>query len=360
MTIRQILAWADEHRRLTGRWPRIDSEPKALPIGETWCAVNSALGKGERGLPGGSSLARLLAEHRELRGPLTPERILAWADAHHAKTGRWPTRASGRVRGVEGETWQAIDFALLQGRRGLPGGSSLPRLLAESRPVRNVHTLPRLTIEQVLAWADAYHARTGRWPRAQSGRVGDAPGETWSGVDSALFQRLRGLPGGMTLAQLLAERRGAPAIQTSRPLTVDQILAWADAHRAATGRWPVEDSGPVSGAPGESWKAISLALANGYRGLPPGSSLARMLAERRGARNRKGLPRLTIEQILAWAEAYRSATGRWPSSESGPVAGAPAPGETWARINQALWKGHRGLPGGLTLARVLRPVRPRG
>src|SRR5215470_18089384 len=72
MTIRQILAWADEHRRLTGRWPRIDSEPKGLPIGETWCAVNSALSKGERGLPGGSSLARLLAEHRDLRGPLTP------------------------------------------------------------------------------------------------------------------------------------------------------------------------------------------------------------------------------------------------------------------------------------------------
>jgi hypothetical protein len=163
----------------------------------------------------------------------------------------------------------------------------------------------------------------------------------------------------MTLAQLLAERRGAPPIQTSRPLTVEQILAWADAHRAATGRWPVEESGPVSGAPGESWGGISLALANGYRGLPPGSSLARLLAERRGVRNPKGLPRLTIEQIRAWAEAYRSATGRWPSSGSDPVASAPAPGETWARINQALWRGHRGLPGGLTLARVLRPVRPR-
>jgi len=290
MTIPEILAWADEHRRLTGRWPRSDSAPKGLPIGETWFAIQSALSQGQRGLEGGSSLPRLLAEHRGLRGPLTPERILAWADAHHAATGRWPTRTSGRVRGVERENWAAIDLALLKGRRGLPEGSSLPRLLAESRPVRNVHTLPRLTIEQVVAWADAYHAKTGRWPRAGSGRVDGAPGETWSAVESALYQGLRDLPGGMTLAQLLAERRGAPAFQTSRPLTVDQILAWADAHHAATGGWPVEESGPASGASGDTWKGISAALAKGHRGLPAGSSLARLLAERRGAPKPKRYP----------------------------------------------------------------------
>src|SRR5258708_4296695 len=39
----------------------------------------------------------------------------------------------------------------------------------------------------------------------------------------------------------------------------------------------------------------------------------------------KGLPRLTIKQIRAWARAYRSATGRWPTPQSGPVALAPAP-----------------------------------
>jgi hypothetical protein len=267
MTIEQILAWVDEHRRLTGRWPQIASEPKGLPIGETWSAVQSALFKGLRGLPGGSSLARLLAEHRELRGPLTPERILAWADAHHAATGRWPTRTSGPVRGAEGENWQAIDFALLEGWRGLPGGSSLAKLLAEARPVRNIHTLPRLIIDRILAWADAYRAKTGRWPRGPSGRIADAPGETWSAVDSALFQGLRGLPGGMTLAQLLAERRGAPWIQTSRPLTVDRILAWADAHRAATGRWPGDRPKSHNS---RGWQLDTLHPAR--RPIPPGFS----------------------------------------------------------------------------------------
>jgi hypothetical protein len=116
----------------------------------------------------------------------------------------------------------------------------------------------------------------------------------------------------------------------------------------------------VTGAPGESWNAISVALAKGLRGLPAGSSLARLLAERRGARNRKGLPRLTIEQIRTWADGHRAATGHWPSAQSGPVAGAPAPGETWAAIYHALRNGDRGLPGGLSLAQLLRPAGPDG
>ena len=31
---------------------------------------------------------------------LTVEQILAWADAHHAAKGNWPTHDSGRVRGA--------------------------------------------------------------------------------------------------------------------------------------------------------------------------------------------------------------------------------------------------------------------
>ena len=68
MTIREILEWADEHRRLTGRWPRNRSEPKGLPTGLTWSVIHSALAQGLRGLEGGSSLAQLLAEHRGCGG----------------------------------------------------------------------------------------------------------------------------------------------------------------------------------------------------------------------------------------------------------------------------------------------------
>jgi hypothetical protein len=70
-------------------------------------------------------------------------------------------------------------------------------------------TRPPLTVEQVLAWADAYRARTGRWPAAGSGPVPKAPGETWAGIDQALRGGGRGLPGGYSLARLLALLRDA-------------------------------------------------------------------------------------------------------------------------------------------------------
>ncbi len=258
------------------------------------------------------------------------------------------------------ETWPSIDDALRDGRRGLPGGTTLAQLLAEHRRAPNIYTEPPLTAEQILAWAEAHLAATGRWPSSQSGPVLHADGEHWASIDTALREGYRSLPGGQSLGRLIREHGGPDVYRTRPELTIEQILAWADAHREATGEWPVEDSGPIRSADGENWKAISGALAKGSRGLPGGSSLARLLAEHRGARNPKDLPRLTVEQILAWADAHREATGRWPTSLSGPVAEGSE--ETWATVNQALSGGYRGLPGGSSLARLLaehRPVRPR-
>jgi hypothetical protein len=67
------------------------------------------------------------------RPPLTVAEVLAWADAHRAHTGAWPGTAGGPVLACPGVTWRQIDNALRLGLRGLPGGSSLPRLLERAR-----------------------------------------------------------------------------------------------------------------------------------------------------------------------------------------------------------------------------------
>jgi hypothetical protein len=69
---------------------------------------------------------------------------------------------------------------------------------------------PRLTVEQILTWADAYHRRTGRWPRTTSGPVPEAPGENWNAISAALRQARRGLARFSTLARLLERERGVP------------------------------------------------------------------------------------------------------------------------------------------------------
>ncbi|OWK35645.1 hypothetical protein [Fimbriiglobus ruber] len=356
LTREQILVWADAHHARAGDWPAKTSGPIPDAPGETWAAVDAALATGCRGLTGGETLPRLLAEYRGVRNHmaldrLTPAQILVWADAHHARAGDWPTRVAGPIPDAPGETWAAVDAALANGRRGLPGGESLARLFAEHRGRRNRVGCPRLTPDQILAWADAHHARTGDWPARTSGPIPEAPGETWLTVDRALYTGSRGLLGDSSLTQLLAERRGIRNPKALPPFTHEQILAWADAHHARTGRWPVRTSGPIPDAPGETWLTVDAALAMGRRGLPGGESLARLLARHRGRRNHMDCPGLTPDQILAWAAAHRTRTGHWPKHDSGAI--LDAPGETWSAVNTALSAGLRGLAGGTSLAKLL-------
>lgn len=72
-------------------------------------------------------------ERAARRPPLTIEQILDWADAHHQRTGQWPSTMSGPVHDAPGEKWENINMALTKGLRGLPGGSSLAKLIKQYR-----------------------------------------------------------------------------------------------------------------------------------------------------------------------------------------------------------------------------------
>ena len=90
----------------------------------------------------------------------------------------------------------------------------IPRLITRDfaqafyiRTVNKTTQPPPLTIQQILEWADEHHERTGEWPKQNSGPVRALKGETWGGVEGALFRQTRGLPGGSSIAKLLAEHR---------------------------------------------------------------------------------------------------------------------------------------------------------
>jgi len=142
-----------------------------------------------------------------------------------------------------------------------------------------------LTIEQILAWADVHHARTGHWPHAHAGMVQDALAETWAKIDKALNRGQRGLPPCESLAQLLARHRHVRNKQRLPRLNVKKVLAWADDHFRRTGKWPGQSSGPVAAAQGEKWANIDQALKKGLRGFRGGSSLALLLDKYRRCRS---------------------------------------------------------------------------
>jgi hypothetical protein len=351
LTHGEILGWADAFHMRRGRWPKED-DGTVLNQGITWIALSLALKRGYHSLPGGTTLAELLRVHRGKRKvgnlpSLKVTEILRWADDHHSRTGCWPNAESGEIPDTLQETWLSVEESLRNGTRGL-SVSSLAQLLQAHRGVRNPQGQPSLTHEQILEWADAHFARTGSWPSQRDGQiVGD---ETWGRVNEALLIGYRGLEPGWSLARLFAEHRGVRNRGDVPRLTPAMILRWADAHHTKTGKWPVRASGTVESAPGETWLGIHKALQNGGRGLPGDDSLPCFLARHRGKRHREQLPPLKVEQIRKWIVAYRRRTGKWPGMRSGAI--PESPGDTWSGVARSLWRGKRGLPAGLTIARV--------
>jgi hypothetical protein len=295
---------------------------------------------------------KLPIQARAPKPPHTVTQILRWCDEFHKAHGRWPTSDDGTVAGTPEESWQAIDAALARGNRGLPGGTTLAKLLLERRDRPHWHLPPDLTITQVLRLADAHFRRTAAWPTSHdTAPIPKAPsGLTWAAVETALNRGTRGLPGGTSLANFL-EKHGRSRNRIGVPhFTEEDILKWADEHHKRTGAWPKTDDGLIWGTK-ETWSAVETALFKGQRGWPGGDTLAKLLARRRGVRNRGDLPRLTVRQVKAWALAHKARTGNWPQGHDGAI--PEAPGETWMSVQRALQSGGRGFPGGDSLARLL-------
>ena len=177
----------------------------------------------------------------------------------------------------------------------------------------------------------------------------------WYRIQSRDLRRRRGgalLNGYSSLYDLLREflpRLDWDRIDKHRRIRVREVLAWVDAHHARHGKWPLVKSGAIPGT-GETWNGINSCLCSGYRGLPGGMTLAQFLKKHRGVQVGRKPPHLSEKQILAWADAYFAAQGKWPTRESGPIAGTR---ETWCSVSVALKTGGRGLRRSCSLAQLL-------
>ena len=301
-------------------------------------------------------------------------------------------RLSGpTVQAAPDQTWGAIDQALRQGRRGLPGGSSLGRLLVQHRGPEARWQPPRLTVELILAWADQHFARTGDWPTENSGAIPETPGDTWSKIELCFARRAAGCrkrtrwapsgrPSGEAASRrstALDHRQIAPGPMPITPPPADGpqstpapssmcrddldehplcALSWesgsARRHDAlpgarrpqATAQTPTDArADPDLGrGPSEGHRRLARRRVRSDRRGPrrdlvqhqqvPAprasrtrrrTSLVRALGRRSNPVIRRTHTKLTVTQILAWADAHHAATGKWPSQYSGLIPEAP-------------------------------------
>ena len=261
---------------------------------------------------------------RRIARALSIPQILAWADAHFTRTRRWHDERTDRGR--IGRTWMAVQLALFNGLRGLPGGSSLARLLARERGVPNEKDLPPFQIPEILQWADAHHARHDKWPTSSSGVISEAPHETWLKVHTAAPFRSSRTARRVVAGPPAPAHRGVRNVMDLAPLSEKQILAWADAFYSRTGRRrPTVRAGPIKEAPGENWRAgaVEYALVKGRRGRTR-RIIARPATRREGgimAALNSANPTHDITKIRAW---YGSSIPDFVDSDSDNVLGSLA------------------------------------
>jgi len=352
LTIEDILDWADQHYAQHSAWPtHLSGDIKGTS--ETWAGINHALERGHRGLVvSGYTIAKLLQEHRGVRNrgnlpDLSEDIVIGYADDYFASNKTWPQRDSGPIPGTA-DTWASISVALRNGSRGLSTKTSLADLLWRKRSVPNKANRPKLTIDQVLKWADEHHSATGNWPNQTSGPI-QGTSETWRGVNMALSKGQRGFSARSSVVQLLIDHGRLPPRDWDKTVTHDQILQWCDTFHQENGRWPKHTDGDVPGTHW-TWLKVDTQLRTGWAAAPEKLSLSRLLHKYRNYRHRNLLPPLKPHQIKKWAREFFEREGKWPTVTSGPIPGTT---NTWQTINAALVQGQRKLPGGDSLPRFL-------
>jgi hypothetical protein len=279
--------------------------------------------------------------------------------------GEW-TRRTMQMQGLSVED---IDFNIIQ-KEVNPLGFLLKYTsgacdISTFEKLRKAIQLSRtpLTKDLIIDWVHQHISKYNKKPRMLSGKIefasGPYKGITWSAVNSALWKGGRGLVGGSSLANLIAEEFGIKNKMNLPPLTEKIICDWVGKFIEKNKRKPTKSDGIIEFAnneyKGETWKTINFSLLRGTRGLRGGSSLAKLIQQKFGIRDYCNPPKLSLEMIREWIQKYIIKHNTKPTAKSGIVEFAEDEykGITWAAIADAMSNGRRGLTGKLSLAQYI-------
>jgi len=330
---------------------------------------------------------------------------------HIIETGEWLT---GRKKGEDGKfggyvleygayagkiTAGALNANLVKGFRGLPGGSSIPKLNQEISIEQNLDYTNHLNKEDldtelIKSILLTYRLEAGDWlactKHGSDGEIGGYQVEYGASkekirvgtLNTNLMNGGRGLPGGSSIAQLNQEVSDTNNLDyvnhlELEKLNISQIKDSLLAHRVETGEWLkssdktddnesyVLEYGTYAGEINVC--ALEHALFDGLRGLPGGSSIARLNKEVSDTNdldyvNSTDKEKFNMKQVRNSLLAHARETGELLSVckqgddgecgsyvlAYGELAGKISVGQ----LDSALYKGNRGLPGGSSIAKI--------
>jgi hypothetical protein len=352
LTIYQIIEWAKDHFEKTNEWPTYKSGKVLAEPSEKWSSIRSNLVHGGRGLPKGLSIEKVLFDELGVIGvrsgkQLTEQRVHSLALMHYEKIGSYPTESSDWI--LEGkDSWPAISFALNYGFRGLPGGSSLAKLLQAHNLKANLGEREYPSKDEIVDVAKIYQTqdKDNKLPTRESGLFPNPNylDLTWGGINSALVKGLIEDTKAKTLTDLWVQEFGSRNVNNLENLTEEQILRWCDKYQEdhPNKKFPSNQSVPIVTMGTETFMSIDTAIRENRRGLTGLVSLAHLLFKKRGKRTNKNLPKIKIKQIKDWMIAWHNHYQKWPTATDGEIPNSS--GEKWSNINATLHRGGRGCP----------------
>lgn len=217
-----------------------------------------------------------------------------------------------------------------------------------------------LPLNLVLDWARKFNEKYGRKPRKKDGIVEFAKGEyqgiTWNAINTASIRGHRGLPKGLSLADLMKMEFGIKNPKNTPTLTEAEIKELIKRFIELHGRKPQATDGQVESIEDITWENIDRRLRDGQCGLPGGSSLSMFIEQHFGIRDQVNVPEIPLTLIHNWVQSHLDKYKSKPIAKSGKVDFARGAYQniSWHSVNQALKAGKCGLPVGTTLSSFIQ------
>ncbi len=281
LTLDRIWEWAQEHFEENGKWPTQYSGVVASKPDETWRNINSAFGKGSRGLSSEYSVARLIKERAGLDKDIPISELLKWCDNHFKEKGKYPRCTQDIIPNSGGLRWKQLDSLMRSGSRGFAKGTTLRKFLVKHRGERDMKNLPDLSEKRIKELLLAYYEKHNQWPKSSSEEIADPETkDSWQKISYAFVHGKRGLYKS-SLRLFINENLDSSLVKEQ--LTVDKILNWADAFFKKHGEYPKQRSGVIPQSKNDTWMTIETALREDRRGMRGEKSLYQFLKKHRNA-----------------------------------------------------------------------------
>ena len=133
-------------------------------------------------------------------------------------------------------------------------------------------------------------------------------------------------------------------------LSIEQVLYWCDIYYKKNNKYPGQYAKSIPEMQGESFTNINAALNIGHRGLPKMTGLAGLLAKERGYIHNQNKPSIDLDDVIKEMINFFKANKKFPTADNKLIAGSL--GCKWSALNSSLHNGGRGLPKGLSLAKL--------